>query len=202
MSDIIIGKHTLESLTSGMYSDPYVVFREYIQNAADSIDSAYETAVLKPGEDRITITLAPSERKIIIEDNGLGVAKENALKSLVSIGNSKKSSDSERGFRGIGRLSGLSYCSKLVFETSCLGETIKTIVVFDAKKLSYLLMSDTGTDITVTDVLQEVYSIERDNCSSKEHFFRVIMEGVEESSGLNRFDDVLDYLAQNVTVPY
>lgn len=202
MSDIIIGKHTLESLTSGMYSDPYVVFREYIQNAADSIDSAYETAVLKPGEDRITITLAPSERKIIIEDNGVGVAKENALKSLVSIGNSKKSSDSERGFRGIGRLSGLSYCSKLVFETSCLGDTIKTIVAFDAKKLSYLLMSDTGTDISVTDVLQEVYSIKRNSCSSKEHFFRVIMEGVEESSGLNKYDDVLEYLSQNVPVPY
>lgn len=202
MSDIIIGKHTLESLTSGMYSDPYVVFREYIQNAADSIDSAYETKVLKPGEDRIIITLTPSERRIIIEDNGVGVPQKNALKSLVSIGNSKKSSDSERGFRGIGRLSGLSYCSKLVFETSCLGESIKTIVVFDAKKLSYLLMSDIGADISVTDVLQEVYSIERDGCSSKEHFFRVILEGVDESSGLNKFDDVLDYLSQNVPVPY
>lgn len=202
MSDIIIGKHTLESLTSGMYSDPYVVFREYIQNAADSIDSAYEAAVLKPGEDQIRITLAPSERKIIIEDNGVGVAKENALKSLVSIGNSKKSSDNERGFRGIGRLSGLSYCSKLVFETSCIGEAIKTIVVFDAKKLSYLLMSDTGPDVSVTDVLQEVYSIERNSCPSKEHFFRVILEGVDESSGLNKFDDVLDYLSQNVPVPY
>lgn len=45
------------------------------------------------------------------------------------------------------------------------------------------------------------YSIERDSCSSKEHFFRVIMEGVEESSGLNKIDDVLDYLSQNVPVP-
>ena len=202
MSDIIIGKHTLESLTSGMYSDPYVVFREYIQNAADSIDSAYEAAVLKPGEDQINITLAPAERKIIIEDNGVGISQKNALKSLVSIGNSKKSSDSERGFRGIGRLSGLSYCSKLVFETSCLGEGIKTIVVFDAKRLSYLLTSDIGTDISATDVLQEVYTIERDSCAAKEHFFRVIMEGVDESSGLNKFADVLDYLSQNVPVPY
>ena len=25
MGSVIIGKHTLESLTSGMYSDPYVV---------------------------------------------------------------------------------------------------------------------------------------------------------------------------------
>ena len=44
MSEIIIGKHTLESLTSGMYADPYVVFREYIQNSTDAIDSAYKEA--------------------------------------------------------------------------------------------------------------------------------------------------------------
>ena len=63
-------------------------------------------------------------------------------------------------------------------------------------------MSDTRTDISVTDVLQEVYSIKRDSSSLKDHFFRVIMEGVDESSGLNKFDDVLDYLSQNVPVPY
>lgn len=45
MKDIVIGKHTLESLTSGMYSDPFVVFREYIQNATDSIDAAYKEKV-------------------------------------------------------------------------------------------------------------------------------------------------------------
>ena len=51
MSEIIIGKHTLESLTSGMYADPYVVFREYIQNSTDAIDSAYKEGVLKLDED-------------------------------------------------------------------------------------------------------------------------------------------------------
>ena len=47
MENIIIGKHTLESLTSGMYSDPFVIYREYIQNSADSIDEAIETGLLK-----------------------------------------------------------------------------------------------------------------------------------------------------------
>lgn len=83
MSEIIIGKHTLESLTSGMYSDSFVVFREYIQNAADSIDAAYSNHVLSSGDDRITICLSPSERQIVIEDNGLGIASDIAEKHLL-----------------------------------------------------------------------------------------------------------------------
>ena len=63
-SNIVIGKHTLESLTSGMYSDPYVVFREYIQNAADSIDDAYKAKLLAKGNGRINISVSPLERLI------------------------------------------------------------------------------------------------------------------------------------------
>ena len=32
-----VGKYTLESLTTGMYSDPKIVYREYIQNSVDSL---------------------------------------------------------------------------------------------------------------------------------------------------------------------
>lgn len=202
MSEIIIGKHTLESLTSGMYADPYVVFREYIQNSTDAIDSAYKEGVLKLDEDRIDITLIPAERKIIIEDNGIGIHSAQVEKTLVSIGNSNKSSENERGFRGIGRLSGLSYCSKLIFETSYPNEPIETKIVFDAKMLSNLLLSDSKTDVSVVDVLQKVYTIKKSVSSPDAHFFRVVMEGVSELSGLNEFDGVYDYLSQNVPVPY
>ena len=202
MSDIIIGKHTLESLTTGMYSDPFVVFREYIQNATDSIETAYNAGVLAHGEDNTTITLAPAERRIVIEDNGLGVPCECAERILVSIGNSQKSSDSDRGFRGIGRLSALSYCSKLSFETSFTGEAVATQVSFDARKLSELLMSDSGKDVSVVDVLKRVYTVKQNKAVKKRHYFRVIMEHVEESSGLTKYDDVFDYLSQNVPVPY
>ena len=37
---------------------------------------------------------------------------------LTSIGNSKKTSEFDRGFRGIGRLAGLGYCDELLFSTS------------------------------------------------------------------------------------
>ena len=109
MSSIIIGKHTLESLTSGMYSDSYVVFREYIQNSVDSIDEAIRAGVLLPGSEQISVRLVPTDNQIVIHDNGLGISTVDAEKTLISIGNSKKSSENSRGFRGIGRLSALSY---------------------------------------------------------------------------------------------
>ena len=38
--DVVIGKYAIESLTTGMYTDPFVIYREYIQNATDAIDDA------------------------------------------------------------------------------------------------------------------------------------------------------------------
>lgn len=33
--NIQVGKYTLESLTTGMYSDPKIIYREYIQNSVE-----------------------------------------------------------------------------------------------------------------------------------------------------------------------
>lgn len=202
MSDIIIGKHTLESLTSGMYSDPYVVFREYIQNSVDSIDEAIKQKVISKGTDRIEIRISPAERMIIIEDNGTGLPSANAEKTLISIGNSKKTSDNSRGFRGIGRLSALSYCSNLVFETSSWGEKQGTRIEIDALKLADLLSENSGDDTTVIDVIQKVYQCNTYSEGEQNHYFRVIMKGVDEASGLLSISEVEDYLSQNVPVPY
>lgn len=200
--NIIIGKHTLESLTSGMYSDPFVVFREYIQNCVDSIDNAVAQGILKSGDDQITIRLAPLDKRIVIRDNGLGISKKEAEKTLISIGNSKKSSENSRGFRGIGRLSALSNCDKLTFQTSAPNEAVATKIVIDAEKLAELLAKDIGEDVTVIDVLQNVYTIETLPEKESAHYFAVQMDGVKESSKLNSYDEVVDYLTQNVPAPY
>ena len=44
---IKIGKFTLETLTTGMYDSPKDIYREYIQNAVDSIDNAIKLGILK-----------------------------------------------------------------------------------------------------------------------------------------------------------
>ena len=41
-----IGANILDSLTTGMYSDSKVIFREYIQNSCDSIDVAIQEGIL------------------------------------------------------------------------------------------------------------------------------------------------------------
>ena len=182
MSSIIIGKHTLESLTSGMYSDSYVVFREYIQNSVDSIDEAVRLGVLTPG--------------------GLGIPSTDVEKALISIGNSKKSSESSRGFRGIGRLAALSYCQHLTFSTSFKGETVATQIVIDASKLSEVLADDSQDDVTVIDVLESVYAVTTFAEREDVHYFTVQMDGVDVNSKLLSLSDVEDYLTQNAPVPY
>ena len=202
MSEIIvIGKHTLESLTSGMYSDPFVVYREYIQNSVDSIDRAYEEGILSTNEGTIHIIVSAIDRTVEIIDNGTGLPFEEVERTLISIGNSKKKQESTRGFRGIGRLAALSYCKRLVFSTSYFGEDRGTSITIDAEKLATLLMED-ASDITVTDVLQQIYELRTHKETQDSHFFKVLLEGVDPASDLCDFDSIVSYLEQNIPVPY
>ena len=55
--NVQVGKYTLESLTTGMYSDPKIVYREYIQNAVDSLENAVTHGLLEPQGMRIDIVI-------------------------------------------------------------------------------------------------------------------------------------------------
>lgn len=202
MGNIIIGKHALESLTTGMYSDPLVVFREYIQNSADAIDDAIEKGIIKKEDSKIEVQLLPIERTVIIKDNGIGISYKEAEKTLISVGNSKKVQETSRGFRGIGRLAALSYCGKLIFETSNFGEGKGTRLVIDAKKLSNRLTIQGDLDVSAEEVLQDVYFVEFFQEKEDNHYFNVIMKEIDEDSELDKYNLVYDYLTQNVPVPY
>lgn len=202
MNNIIIGKHTLESLTTGMYADPYVVFREYIQNAADAIDNAVRQNVLTKDAAEIIIRLSPAERSVVISDNGTGIRADEAEQTLISIGNSKKTSELDRGFRGIGRLAALGYCSKLTFETSTVAENIGTRIIIDSSKLSQLLTAKDDRTLTITDVLGQVYLVEQYPENNMSHYFRVMLDGIDDTSGLNDCEKVVAYISQNAPVPY
>ncbi len=53
MVDYVFGANILENLTTGMYQDSKVIYREYIQNSCDQIDKAVKDGILKPGEGTI-----------------------------------------------------------------------------------------------------------------------------------------------------
>ena len=200
--EISIGKFTLESLTTGMYNEPESCFREYIQNAVDAIDMAVKEKLLTVEESRIEIII-DDERKIIsIKDNGIGVCGNNARKTLLDIGNSSKLHTVNRGFRGIGRLGGLSYCKRLSFCTTVKGEAIKTIVTFDCDRLRELLIPGQGDEHTLQSVIEAVTTVNVLEEQEAAHYFIVKMEDVDDIASLLDLDLVTDYISQVAPVPY
>src|SRR5438270_9135061 len=108
---IVVGKDILEVLSSAMYVDPLAIYREYVQNAADAIDEARSAGVLTSKETgTVEIEINLDKRTVKICDNGIGVPAAEFENRMTSFGASVKRGTHARGFRGVGRLSGLAYC--------------------------------------------------------------------------------------------
>lgn len=202
MQELTIGKYTLESLTNGMYSSPLDLYREYVQNAVDSIDEQLEKPLSNTDKCFIDITIEPEKRTITIFDNGKGILSKKAVSTLVDVGNSKKSRNKSRGFRGIGRLAGLGYCERLVFTTSFADEPVATMVSFDAKKLGELLLCDSSVAESVNEVLGQIIETKQISEKSKKHYFKVELIGVTNSDKLLDLEVVENYLIQHAPLRY
>jgi hypothetical protein len=201
-ADVQVGKYTLESLTTGMYSDPKIVYREYIQNSVDSLENAVSLGVLEKQSMRIDIIVNEEDAYISIRDNGTGIPYKEAQSTLMNVGNSKKRNSNNRGFRGIGRLGGMSYCDTLVFSTSYEGEDKKTVVSFDCKKLRKLLVPGQYEDLSLADVLGEITTVESLPEKEEKHYFLVEMKNVSGSSDLLNIDAAKSYISQVAPLSY
>lgn len=201
-NSFIIGKYTLESLTNGMYANPFDLLREYVQNAVDAIDLQDENDLAPKNEGLIRVVVNSKEQYLSVSDNGTGISVKSAYKTLLDIGNSQKDLKRSRGFRGIGRLSGLGYCDKLVFTTSFAGESEKSIITFDSKKLKELLIPGRTSEETLEEVMMQVVSYAKQPDKGKHHYFKVEMFGVSKNSGLLDQTRVKDYLIQHMPLRY
>ena len=200
--EISIGKFTLESLTTGMYNEPETCYREYIQNAVDAIDKAIEEGILKIDDSRIEIIVDDERSFISIKDNGSGIKSDIARKTLLDIGNSTKTHTNNRGFRGIGRLGGLSYCKRLSFCTSALGDNSKTLITFDCERLKTLLIPGNNDEHTLQSVIEEVTEVNVLDEQESAHYFIVKMDGVDDIETLLNIDIVKDYVCQVAPLPF
>lgn len=201
-TEVQVGKYTLESLTTGMYSDPKIVYREYIQNSVDSLENAVQQGIIEQSSMRIDIIVSEENSRISIRDNGTGIKSSEVQTTLMNVGNSKKRNTNNRGFRGIGRLGGMSYCDTLFFLTSYEGENCRSIISFDCKKLKKLLVPGQYEDLSLSDVLGEITTIEMQPEKSEKHYFVVEMENVSGSSDLLNIDAAKSYISQVAPVPY
>ena len=86
---IVIGKDILELLSSSMYVDPMSIYREYVQNAADSIDEARAQGILE-ADGRVDLKIDPSTRSVTITDNGTGLRHDEFVARLTAFGASTK----------------------------------------------------------------------------------------------------------------
>lgn len=191
--DAKIGKDVIESLTLGMYEDCRFIFREYIQNAADQVDKAVKMSLLEKGADEIHIQIDRDKRIITVEDNATGIPQNRVMPILRNVAHSTKTRGVDKGFRGIGRLGGLGYCSKLKFVTSYAGEDVKSIMTWDADLLK-LIINDRDNDAEAKDVLMAVTDIRTEKEEISEHYFKVILEDIT-SDDLLDIDGVRDYLS-------
>lgn len=188
-----IGKDVIESLTLGMYEDCRFIYREYIQNSADAIDKALKNGLMSRDESSIFVEIDTDTRTISIQDNATGISEKEVLDVLRNIARSSKKRGEDKGFRGIGRLGGLGYCSKLIFETSYYGEPIKSIMTWDAELLKFIINDRTSHEQAV-EVLERVTELTTAKEKMEEHYFKVILEDVTSDELLDT-GSVRDYLS-------
>lgn len=187
-----VGKHTFETLTTGMYSFPLDALREYVQNSVDSIEHA---GLLKAG--RIDVRVDPVARRLTVRDNGTGIPADSAIHTLQDVGRSRKHEAElrKRGFRGIGRFGGLAYCGELIFRTKAANENVCTSHIWNCDQLRDLLRPGNREQMTMSELISLVSRIEQEGVeSSRPSFFEVEMTGVTEPLLLD-ISEVRSYLA-------
>ena len=126
----LIGGDIWGLITAGMYDNPLAIYREYIQNAADALSTVGNGSI-----GRVKINIDPSGSSVSISDNGPGLSKDAAVRALLPVARSQKRQGIDRGFRGIGRLSGLAFAEKVTFLTRARNGEPVTRVVWNGPKL-------------------------------------------------------------------
>ena len=182
-----------------LYTDPLVIYREYIQNACDGLELALKEGLIKPNEAVISITIDSNE--ITINDRGIGVKVTEIGPRLVDPGNSNKYKDNLIGQYGIGRLIAAQYCEKIIFETSYPGENQKSILTWNTEEAFKLIDSRKFED--GTDVINEVTSVDYQPEDINEHYFRVRLCGIKKRDDkLIDIPSVKDYVSLMAPVDY
>jgi hypothetical protein len=186
-----IGAYVLETLTTGMYTNPLDAIREFVQNAADSIRRAEEDQTLRRGEGRIDIKVDNKSKTMVIRDNGSGLLNTEVSSQLINIGMSNKHIGTDAGFRGIGRLAGIAYCRNLIFRTTSYGDETVTTLDMDCEGLKRSIAPSMRQVEELVNVIAQHSRIKNEQWKKDDHFFEVVLEGIDPS----QTPDFLDWRA-------
>ena len=205
LMEIAVGKDVLELVSSAMHFDPMTAYREYVQNAADAVDTARAAGAITadvPG--RVDIVVDTENRTVRIRDNGCGVPFPEFGRKLTRLGGSAKRGTSARGFRGVGRLAGLGYAQELVFRSRVADERKVSELRWDCRGLRAALR-EAGNDAGVADLIRDVTTLRRLNHKdAPERFFEVELRGMVRlrDDRLMSPPAISEYLSQVAPVPF
>ena len=183
-----VGGELLRLLTAGMYDNPLVVYREYVQNAADAIADQGDSG-------SIHIRIDPVASRITIRDNGTGLSPAHAAHRLVNVGRSTKDRSTDRGFRGIGRLAGLAFAERVHFTTRTDAAHTPVRVTWDAQALRVLDLSQ----IDASEAIRQCTTMTRVADGDWPHrFFEVTIDRVNRHAAADLLNErtVRHYLGQ------
>jgi Histidine kinase-, DNA gyrase B-, and HSP90-like ATPase len=203
-SSIRVGSFFLETLTLGMYDSAFHCIREYVQNGFDAISDAIAERVINSSNGRVVVALSEAglQKNLSISDNGIGIPKAEAVDRLVALGASTKRPQKHAGFRGIGRLAGIAYCTILRYRTKAPGEDVAITVEFDCARLRGF-MAPGAAPTEVGDVIRQSVTASSAPAKKHEHFTEVHMIGLVGLGG--EFTDaerLSAYLGQYCPVDY
>ena len=199
-----VRKKILSMLMFQLYSDERTIYREYVQNALDSINKAIDTHVLDQAKDGVVnIDIDVKHKVIKIKDNGAGIESANAVRTLLDISPSNKDGVSQAGMYGIVRLVGGGYCHELIFRTSARGEAIGTQITFDVDKIWQMVEKD-EEDYLATYVINECTTRESIPAEESDHYFEVELKGVKDDAAPSLLDaeTIINYLREVAPVEY
>ena len=192
----LVGGDILNLVTTGAYDNPLAVYREYIQNAADAVGSSQGGSC-----GRIEIEVDSPGMRARIRDYGPGLTGEEAVRALLPIARSRKKRGEDRGFRGIGRLSGLAFAETVIFLTRARGCDAVCRVVWDGSKLRESIRGARSIERAIREsvVVEKVPGMGYPN-----HFFEVEIVGVgRHAAGLMlNGKTVRAYIAEVAPVPF
>ena len=192
---LTVGASLLGLVTLGISDNPLVMYREYIQNSVDALAGGGQDS-----SGRVEVLIDRKNRRVRIRDNGPGLSYQGCVENLLPIGRSKKTAGLDRGFRGIGRLSGLAFASSVTFLTRSRSSDPVTCVVWPG-----VAPFEWEATTPITDkVVQDCVTVQT-KCGANypDHFFEVQVDGIGRhaaGTALNR-DAVRAYISEACPVP-
>lgn len=199
-----VGKHLLELVMFQIYGDSEIIYREYIQNASDSIRQAVKENILQSkSEGMISVLIDKNKSLIRIEDNGTGIKTDKVLLKLLNIADSNKDGYEQAGQFGIGRLVGGGFCNEMKFITSAKGEDKKSILTIDTLKIRNHV-NDENCSLSATEIMDECYVIEREDEQKDKHYFIVELKDFLKNVEANLLNEevVVKYLQEVAPIDF